>query len=581
MKSRKIAVKLHELFIGKRTFKERLPTALFPSLSLSFILFFFGPLDLSYNAKNFVEYTVLEILPSYLGLWGLSFIFLFLVSWLTGGKMHAFFCSLFTGLTIAFYIQGNWLNIDLGALDGQTILWQNYSNKAIFNFFVFSIIVSIPFLIHFFSRKVWKTAIIFISSLLIIMQFIPLSIKVFDDWKSNSLKSSHYIMSKDLEYEVGQENIIVFILDQTGPEEMNKTLERYPNVLEPFRDFQYFTNYGTVFTGTFPGGAYLLTHDFYDWTIQPEEWLKQAWNSDDAVNFYKQMAEHGWTSRLFNPARYVIGDLENAYDKFSNIEKIYGPQEFSIDRTAFRKLVKLSFYRYFPLIMKAPFWIYTAELNEMKQLTENEKPWNSADSMQKYLENGLKINKDKKVYTVYHYDGAHAPFEIKENGRRIRHEQPQEVGLQGQLAGYFYGISQYIQQMKDYHVYDNSTIIITTDHGNFYNTHSLFMIKPKNQRQTEMSYSNAPVSQSEFMETIAESAGLEKGQFGKSVFDFSDNEQRERCIYIRWLDSSFPVIPGKTQNVIREFCYVGDNDSLYNMIVNNEYNESYPLVPFY
>ncbi len=574
--------KLKEFFIGKRSLKERFPTAFFPALIFSFILFFFGPADLSYNAESYTSYTVLDVLPTCIALWASVFAFLFAAAWICGGRLHVCLSSLLTGLALALYIQGNWMNIDLGALDGEYVDWQKYGDNALINLMFFSLIAAIPFVIHFFSRRLWKNYTIGISIILLLMQSVSFGKIIADELMNRPANNSHYILSKEQEFELGQENIVVFILDTTGPEEIAMLLKRYPDVLTPFHDFQYFDNFGSVYIGTFPGAPYLLTNHPYDWTIPPDTWFAEAWNSEESNLFYSQMLQNGWTIRLFNEVPYVEGKLENAYGKISNIEKKDGPQEFSIDLHVFRKLIKLSFYRYFPLIMKAPFWIYTDELSGMKKLSENERPWDHTDSLQKYLDNGLSTGKSEKVYTTYHYHGAHYPFEVKENGRRITHERAQEVGLEGQLAGHFFVISQYIQQMKDLHIYDNSTIIITSDHGNSFNTHSIFFIKPKGQRQNEMTVSHAPVSQSEFMETIAEIADLDKGQFGRSIFEIPEDEKRERCTYIRWKDPAYPEIPGKTSNAIREFCYTGDNDMLYNMIINKEFIGSYQILyPFY
>ena len=194
--------KLQELLIGKRSPKERFLTAFCPSLILSFILFFFGPLDLSRLAEDYVDYTIFEILPTCLKVWGLSFALFFLVSWIPGGKLHVWISSLFCGLALAFYIQGNWLNIDLGALDGSAIDWQKYGDNALVNFVIFALIVQIPLLIHFFSRKIWKNFTIFVSTLLLIMQLVPLSITFIQHEKPDN--TIRYRVNKDKEYVLGQ-----------------------------------------------------------------------------------------------------------------------------------------------------------------------------------------------------------------------------------------------------------------------------------------------------------------------------------------------------------------------------------------
>ena len=569
--------KLKELFVGKRSLKNRLWEAFFPALCLSFILCFFGPLDLSHIAEDYVAYNVLDILPACLKLWGICFAVTFLAAWLFGGKIHVWLCSLYSGLALAFYIQGNWLNPDLGTLDGSSVEWPRYGDNALLNLLVFAIILLIPLLIHFFSRKIWQKFVILISLLLLAMQMVPLGMMLTAEFKNRPPSEYHFRVAKDKEFVLGKENIVVFVLDNTGPEEMTKLLNKYPDSLEFLHDFTFYDNFNTEYHGTFPGAAYLLTHEKYDGNLPYEEWLKQAWLSDDAQSFYHQLADNGWTTRLFNSVDHTEGNPENVYGLISNFEKVNGQQEFTINKTVFRKLIKLVCYRYFPLIMKAPFRIYTADLNRMKNLTEDEEVWKKHESLGKYLDRRLSVGNEEKVYMTYHWAGAHNPYYLNEWGRFA-------VGMSSladQLKGHFYVISEYLQQMKDYGIYDESTVIITADHGGFAYPHSILFIKPAGQQQDEMTTTHAPVSQSDFMETIAEYAGLEKGQFGQSVMDISEDEERERCTYIRWRDPALPRVPGKSSNALQEYCYVGDSDTLRQMIVNKDFT-SIPLEhPFY
>lgn len=577
MQKKNFLKKLKELFIGKRTLKERFLTALCPSLSLSFILFLFGPLDLSHIAESYVDYTVLEVLPYCLKFWGIVFAVMFLASWIPGGKLHAWISSLFAGLAAAFYIQGNWLNIDLGALNGEAVSWESYGDNALINLAAFSLIVLIPFLIHFFSRKVWQGYVIFTSLLLFIMQLVPLGMMIVDEYRNRPETNVRYIVSKDREYVLGQENIVVFLLDFTGPEEMSRLLAKYPDVLEPFHDFTSFDNFNTEYVGTFPSAAYLLTHQEYERDIPYAEWFKKVWHSDEANSFYGQLKEAGWTTRAFHNLRMAAGKAENEYGKMDNIIRVEGAPQYSINSNVFRKLIKLSFYRYFPLIMKAPFRIYTDEINGMKTLSENERSWNKYASLEKYLDQRLSVGDESRVYITYHYAGSHSPHDMDATG----HYAKTLSTLEDQLAGHFHVISEYIQQMKDYHIYDSSTIIISTDHGNFDWPHSIFYIKPAGQRQDEMTYNHAPVSQSDFMETIAELAGLEKGQFGRSIFDVPEDEERERCTALYWEDPEIPEKGGKASNAMRDLCYVGDSETVHQLIMDGEYVSTQLKYPFY
>lgn len=577
MKNKNFSEKLKELLVGKQPLPKRIPTALFPALALSFTLFLFGPLDLTHIAESYVDYTVPEILPYSLKFWAIIFAAMFLPAWFLGGKMHAWLCSLYAGLAAAFYIQGNWLNIDLGTLNGEAVNWESYGDNALVNLAVFMAVLLVPFLVHFFSRKIWKGYVIFTSFLIFVMQLVPLGIMTAEEYRSRPDNSVRYIVSKDREYVLGQENIVVFILDYTSPAEMSKMLAKYPDALAPFNDFLSFDNYNSEYVGTFPSAAYLFTHQAYERDIPYSEWFNKVWHSEEAESFYSQIKAAGWTTRAFHNLRMVSGTAENEYGKMDNIIRVEGAPEYTIDRSVFRKLIKLSFYRYFPLIMKAPFWLYTDDINGMKILSENERSWSKYGSIQKYLDRRLTVGDEEKVYVTYHYAGAHAPYELNETGRYAKNA----VHVEDQLAGHFYVISEYIQQMKDYHIYDSSTVIITTDHGNFVYPHSILFIKPAGQRQSEMTYSHAPVSQSEFMETIAEFAGLEKGQFGRSFYDVPEDEERERCTALYWKDPEIPEKNGKASNAMKDLCYTGDSETVHQMLTDGNYISTPLKYPFY
>lgn len=556
--------------------RKRILTALFPALAVTFILLFFGPLDLSHIAETYVSYSALDILSSCLTIWGSVFVILFLLLLISGGKLHAHLSSLLAGLALAFYVQGNWLNIDLGVLDGNMVEWHKYGDNAIIGFIIFILIMLIPFLIHYYSRKVWESFVIFICALLVVMQGVPLGVMLIHELK-NRPSAEHYIMEKGSEFVLGRENIVVFILDQTAPTHIGWLKQGYPDALASFNDFTSFENFSTDYMGTFPASTYLLTNEPYDWTISTDEWFNKAWHSLNAENFYAQMHKKGWNIRVFNSFRHAAGTLENEFGKIDNVKKIEKRAEYSINHQALRQLYKLSFYRYLPLIMKAPFWIYTGDLNSMKIISEDEQAWDRIESIQKYLDQGgITLGDEEKVYITYHWVGAHPPYSLDEQGRVAKSSHQVK-----QLAGHFYVISQYIQQMKDLEIYDTSTVIITTDHGDFDDPNSILFIKPAGQRQLEMSFSYAPITQAEFMETIAQLAGLEKYSFGRSIFEVPEDEVRRRCTYIRSYEDEYSDFPGKGTNAIQEYCFTGDIDVVVQKVADKDYI-SYPLAdPWY
>ena len=83
------------------------------------------------------------------------------------------------------------------------------------------------------------------------------------------------------------------------------------------------------------------------------------------------------------------------------------------------------------------------------------------------------------------------------------------------------------------------------------------------------------------MATIAELAGIDSEPFGRSIFRIPEDEQRLRCTTIRWLDPDLPETPGKTSNAMKEYCYTGDLNTVHQMILEDDYQETPMPYPFF
>ena len=180
--------KIISLFRGKRPFPGRLLLALFPSIGISFTLFFFGPLDLTYISRNYISYSPFSILPLTGLIMAVVVIVLLLAASVPGGKIHAFMVSAYTGLLLAFYIQGAFLNLNFGTLDGHAVNWPSFSTAMLVNAAVWFFILLIPHLLHYLNRKVWRTFVMLVPAVMILMQAVSLGIKLTDQMKYDRQK---------------------------------------------------------------------------------------------------------------------------------------------------------------------------------------------------------------------------------------------------------------------------------------------------------------------------------------------------------------------------------------------------------
>ena len=96
--------------------------------------------------------------------------------------------------------------------------------------------------------------------------------------------------------------------------------------------------------------------------------------------------------------------------------------------------------------------------------------------------------------------------------------------------------------MKALGIYERANIIVMADHGanigGDFNPAALFMLKQAGEAHAETQVSNAPVAQEDLWPTLASLMGLDWAcpDGGRPVFDYREDEQRERITY-HWIRS--------------------------------------------
>lgn len=77
---------------------------------------------------------------------------------------------------------------------------------------------------------------------------------------------------------------------------------------------------------------------------------------------------------------------------------------------------------------------------------------------------------------------------------------------------------------------------------------------------------NAPISHCEILPTIAEAVGADASRFGSTIYQFSENELRERTYWLNILDENYPYLP----------CYTGDKEGASNVLYGYTYIGDFP-----
>lgn len=554
-------------FTGKRPFPKRLALSAGPAFALSFMLFFFGPLDLAYLSRDDITYSPLEIVPVTALIMLISFLVLLLAAAIPGGKIHADLVSAYTGFSIALYIQGAFLNPDLGTLDGHLIDWTSLSRKMLINLALWFFILLIPYLIHYFSNRSWRRFVTLVSVILILMQAVSLTTKLIDQMHIDRENADDYFFSEENMFHLGKEkNVVIFLLDTISNKDIDQITEAYPDILYQFRDFTRFDNANTRFMYTVPSVLEILTSfDPDDPVFDLYDHIDRAWKNPEADAFYSALREAGFQTNLYVSKNYITNNLGELRPYLSNI--IEYSSDVNINRTALLNLYKLSLFRYLPIAAKPFFVIYTDDIN---QIISNPNAYvNQWDFVKKIYNTDLETGPEDNVFSFYYLQGTHRPFTLNERGEITGDYSKLNVtNAVDQGAGFLNLVGHYLWRMKTLDIYDDAVIIILADHGStagnyFYDPQPIFWIKSPHQQQSSMVVTHAPITtQTQMLPTIADILGFTNFDYGDTVFDVKD-EPAERWTRIYAHNGNYPEIgPNGQSNVVYEYHYTGDREDL-------------------
>lgn len=544
--------RLKWLWKDDRSFKWRFLTALIVNISFAFFFLFFTPSEMFIGNMSDFGFTY-GVTAAVMGVASLIYVVLATAGMmLLRGKIFDAVVTFVFSFTLTSYIQGNFMNSDFGYMNGQAIEWQEYAKLAMLNIAVWSVIMLIPFIVRLFSRNVWSKALQFVSAFLVVIQAVALvSLLLTADFTLEQGK--HFVSSGGL-YEVGEkDNVIVFVLDYTDNEYADELERDEPGFFDRLEGFTRYTDYASVYRATLPSVPFLLTAT--PWDPMESLWVYPQYAFNQS-SFLKEMKDLNSSVNVYTLTMYMG---EAGFDYIDN----YVEEKPQVDYFGlFRAMENCTLYRTMPIIAKSTFWFYTNDLTNMAidqdYVSLETTPYDYDNSVfyDGLKEYGLSVRENDdtdKNFTFIHLFGSHYPWTIDEYGNRTDNGT-----LKSQGFGCFRIVYEYLDKLKELGLYDESTIIIMSDHGmcifdedaveekyndgevwftdvyeDFAPTPILF-VKPAGKGEGDpYTESKAPVTQYDFHATILEALGGDGSKYGRTIFDIAEDEERTRYYYFR------------------------------------------------
>ncbi len=502
------------------TFKKKLFDTFCVNLFLAFTILVFGPMEIFISNSMDFQFTLADfgwmICVFALGYLAVSTF----VAALLPDKLREAAVLIIFAFTLCCYVQTMFLNGKMQVLVGQEIAWGK--RTILPNLLVWIAVFALVFLAkHYLKEKVTK-AVRFLSLALVAVQLVALVSLLFTTDVLTEEKNS-YVSNENMLTLSQEKNVVVFILDFFDGRTMDSILAEDENFLSPLDGFTYYPNATGVHSRTYPSIAYLLTGEVCHFDKKPQDYVNEAY---EGSGFIPALCDNGIEVGLYTFPTY-IGD--SAKTKICN----YVFKKLKLD---FGQVIsacgKMALYRDMPYLLKNYFEYDVSDINN--KVVKDSDLEDEAAIYQNFndewfagmlTDNGIEISEQEGCFRFYHLASAHA---------NLSNPYPYAVRS-------FEIVYEYLDMMREKGVYEDSMVIITTDHGSSGGGETLdmphktavpiFFVKPAGASGADMQVSEAPVSQTDFIPTILDGFSLDYTGYGRTAYEIQEGEDRERFYY--------------------------------------------------
>lgn len=438
-----------------------------------------------------------------------------------GAKGQYIYSLVLFFLTMGFYVQSNFLNPQMSGLDGEEIDWNRFATAGMLSNIGWGILCVI--LLVLIGLAIWKSIhfekiMRYLAILFSLMQLCSFIVMLFTCRVDPGLCRT---FGKEGEFTVGDQNVIVFLVDCLQVDAVQTYVESADSALEDF----------TLFTNTVGGGApteyavpLLLTGEEYDLMQDSDTYYDEIWQESYLL---KDLQEERFDVRLYTEAD-LLKEIPIEYSQ--NIYKTSGNKVGNKNQFV-RKMLQLTNLYMMPLAMKKHFWMDTEELRNC--LVANGEVMNGAyrmDDIQFWEEfqQNLLQKQSGKTFRFYHLRGVHKPYRHDEQFRSVGYNGTDENRT---FQGVMMLLQKYMDELKALGVYDDSTIVILGDHGRHNpedaEKYPAILVKRAGERHP-LQYSDNPVCFRNLVATIGSEIKGDYAEYGPGLFDVGQESDVQR-----------------------------------------------------
>lgn len=459
-------------------------------------------------------------------------------------KIYEIFLMVFSICLSALYIQGNYLSGSLPTLDGAKIYWDKYEMQNIISILIWLVVAIINVIICRKFKSKYKKIISYEFCAIFIMLFVSFLVTIFTSKDLYAEKGKYISTTKNINMLSENKNFLILLVDCVDSREFEKVVNETDSDYV-FEDFTYFPDTMSTYGFTRDSVPYIFSGIWYEAETPYNQYYENAFNNS---KLFSMMKRDNYDINVYDEELMISNNKK--YD-VKNVELVNSKIDLY---SLFKQEVKYDLFKYLPFGLKKYSSIETLNYSKCKKLNKNDSEydifsWNNVFN----YEHWNKINLQKNNYFHFlHIEGAHFPYDLNKNLEKLT----DETNYDDKLGATISMIDTYLTRIKDSGMYDNSVIIILSDHG-----------------QNDLN----PVGRQNpilYIKGIDEHHKLEVSNKKVSYVDLNES------IYKDLLDNkkSFELLENVDNDRIRRYLWYKDYDDMYEQTLDGHAWETEKLI---
>lgn len=494
-------------------------------LALCFTMLIFAPIEMvTLNNINF-WFSVKHFLPLFLGLFLAAFTAVELIFVLLRRLPYALWLqalSILLGVTLALYVQGNYLALGGEALLSGEPVWEEMRVKMLVNVGIWAAILTVCTALSLVKPKLFLKVVSTVSLLILVMEGTALISLMMGSAYNNDI--NHVYCSDEEQFTFSDNgDVIMIMLDSLDVRFVDRALQEDPDYAAVFEDFTYYRNTASNYSRTDTSFSNFMTGAF---CYNEEPFLLHCRRAFEESRFFPVMKDAGMTLHVYGAPGGMFST-----EQMQQVSNLKERKSQISDPVAFAKeMIYMVSYRYLPLALQ-PFmlrdWVENfAQLQQMENENLRQATDNNIAFVNKFHEEGVTLDSGHRFYKLFVLHGAHQPAEMN------RFMEKQKSTQYEQALGCFALLSELFGELKEKGIYDKATILVFGDHGinddTLQGLGSPALLVKYPGESGPMRTSMAPTMLIDMRATALYGAGISHEAFGTPVHEWEGVENRER-----------------------------------------------------